>query len=192
MDMELKETAEKYLFSDYESWDDDNRYELIDGKVYLMSPAPSIEHQAISGEVFSQLRNFLRGKPCMAFMAPVDVCLNGKGDGDDTIVQPDVLVLCDKSKLDKKRVNGAPDMVVEILSPSSASRDSILKMNKYLNAGVREYWIVDPESKKVYTNLLSNGKYILEVYTETDTVPVGILEGCQIDMKEAFKDLWAE
>jgi len=190
--MEVRETAEKYSYTDYASWNDDNRYELIDGKVYLMSPGPSTGHQAISGAIFNQLYNSLRGKPCMAFSAPFDVCLNGKGDEDNTIVQPDVLVVCDMAKLDKKRVNGAPDMVVEILSPSTASRDAILKMSKYLQAGVREYWIVDPEGKKTYVNVLSNDKYNLEVYEEADIVPVSILPGCRIDMKEVFRDLWAE
>ena len=190
--MEIKEAVEKYTYADYASWDDDNRYELIDGTVYLLSPGPGTAHQTIIGGLFNQLYNFLRGKPCSVFCAPFDVCLNGKGDQDTTIVQPDILVLCDKTKLDRKRCNGAPDMIIEILSPSTASRDAILKLDKYLSAGVRECWIVDPDSKNTSVHVLAGRKYIVEVYSETDTIPVSILEGCLIDMKEVFGEIWPE
>ena len=117
---EVNEAARKYdrdkryTYADYESWDDENRYELIDGVVYMMS-APSIEHQGILVELSRQLANFLVGKPCRVFVAPCDVCISGLGDEDDSVVQPDIFVVCDESKLDKKYCNGAPDMVIEIL-----------------------------------------------------------------------------
>jgi Uma2 family endonuclease len=180
-------SAEKrYTYADYASWDDDQRYELIDGEIYLMS-APSVSHQRIGGEIYRQLANFLKGKPCEVFNAPFDVCLYGEGDDDNTVVQPDLSVVCDKSKLaDGKRCNGAPDMVVEILSPSSGQRDRILKLNKYRFAGVREYWIVDPENKSAHVYNLESGNDAM--FGENDTVPVHILDGCQINMKDVFSE----
>ena len=189
--MKIKETARKYerderfTYADYAGWDDDNRYELIDGKVYLMS-APSVEHQSIIGELFLQLANYLRDKPCKVFVSPLDVCLNAKGDDDDTVVQPDIIVVCDQSILDKKRCNGAPDLVVEIISPSTSRHDRITKLNKYLQAGVREFWIADPDDRGVTVHILENGKYVVSAYEDTDTIPVNVLEGCNIALPEVF------
>jgi segregation and condensation protein B len=136
---------EYYTYADYLTWDDKVRYELIDGMPYMMA-SPSQKHQEISGELFRQLGNFLLGKPCKPFHAPFDVRLNAN-KSDDTVVQPDLLVVCDHSKLDGKSVNGAPDFIIEILSPSTMSYDLIIKLNKYMRSGVREYWVVDPESR---------------------------------------------
>ena len=168
-DIEVNEAVPKYdedkryTYADYAAWDDDNRYELIDGVAYMMS-APSIEHQGISMELSKQLAVFLTGKQCRVFAAPCDVCINGLGDEDDIVVQPDLLVVCDESKLDGKRCNGAPDMTIEILSPSTSKRDIVLKHDKYQSAGVREYWIVDPDKKVVYVHLLENGRYVARSY----------------------------
>jgi Uma2 family endonuclease len=180
-------SAEKqYTYADYASWDDGNRYELIDGEVFLMS-APSQVHQTILGELFYQLYSYLKGKPCKIFVAPFDVCLFGLGDDDKTVVQPDLLVICDKSKLaDGKRCNGSPDMVIEILSPSNRSRDMLLKFNKYLSAGITEYWIIDPEIKSVHVHILENGRYTTNAFGKDEIVPVHILDGCQINMKDVF------
>ena len=175
-----------YTYADYASWDTDDRYELIDGIPYLMSPAPATKHQKISSELHGQLYSLLKGKPCEVFAAPFDVRLNAAGDNDDTVVQPDIVVVCDKSKLDEKGCNGAPDMVVEILSPTTAGHDRILKFKQYLKAGVREYWIVDPENKDIMVHILENGKYVTYVYSEQDTIPVYILDGCAVDLKEVF------
>jgi len=190
-DLEVHEAVRKYdenkryTYADYVSWDDDNRYELIDGVVYLMS-APTFEHQGISGELYRQLANFLKGKACKVFIAPCDVCLTGLGDEDDTVVQPDILVVCDESKLDGKRCNGAPDMVIEVLSPSTSRRDLFLKLKKYQTAGVREYWIVSPDAKAVNVHILKNGQYVINSYGSTDTVPVFVLDGCNIELAEVF------
>jgi len=175
-----------YTYADYASWDDDVRRELIDGKIYLMAPAPSEAHQDNSGELFVQLKEFLRGNICKVLYAPFDVCLNAEGDNDKTVVQPDLIVVCDRSKLDGKRCNGAPDMVIEILSPSSSNRDMLLKFNKYMQAGVREYWVVDNELKIVRVSILDNGKFESIDYINPDTIPVHVLEGCEIDMKRVF------
>jgi len=179
---------QRYTYADYCTWDDGERWELIDGIAYAMSPAPAWTHQDIGGNLFVQLHNFLQGKPCKVFCAPFDVRLNAD-TYDDTVVQPDLVIICDRSKLGGTGCIGAPDMVVEILSPSSASKDMILKYNKYLQAGVREYWIVDPETKMVRVCILKDGKYEHNDFTETDTIPVITLEGCQIDIKTAFAEL---
>jgi len=196
MIMEVEETARKYeraersgryTYADYASWDDENRYELIDGVAFMMS-APSMAHQTMITEMLRQLANFLRGKQCRVLVAPFDVCLNARGDEDDTVVQPDLLVVCDDSKLDKKRCNGAPDLIIEIVSPSSSRHDRFRKLNKYLFAGVREYWIVDPDDKILNVHVLENGKYVIGAFGIDDSVPVHVLEGCEINLSEVFAD----
>jgi Uma2 family endonuclease len=130
----LKKDA-RYTYADYQTWNDGVRYELIDGVVYMMSPAPNRAHQELSGELFNQFYNYLKGKKCKVYAAPFDVRLSDK-EHEKTVLQPDITVVCDPSKLDKKGCKGAPDMVVEILSPSNAERDTTLKLRKYLQAGV--------------------------------------------------------
>ena len=187
--MKVMETAEKYVYSGYVALGEknrDTRYELIDGVIYYMSPGASQPHQAINRELLRQFANFLIGKPCEVFHPPFDVCLNAMGDQDKTTVQPDILVVCDKSKLDGKRCNGAPDLIIEILSPSYRKHDMFIKFKAYLRAGVREYWIVDPEDKTVSVYLLKAGKYTSDVYDEEGSVPVSVLPGLEIDMRKVF------
>ena len=190
---EVKEAIKKYdrdercTYADYVTWDDDQRFELIDGVAYAMS-APTSMHQEICISMSAQLYFFLDGKSCKVFSAPFDVRLNADS-GDDTVVQPDIVVVCDRSKLNKAGCKGAPDMLVEIISPSTASRDYGLKYNKYLHAGVREYWIVDPEAQLVRVCILNEGKYDIIDYIEADTIPVRILDGCIIDIKKAFGEV---
>ena len=185
--MPLPKEKECYTYADYCTWDDDKRWELIDGVAYAMSPAPTTKHQESGGELYRQLANFLKDKPCKVFHAPFDVRLNADAD-DDTVVQPDLVVVCDKSKLDDSGCNGAPDMVIEILSPSSAKRDKVLKFNTYQRVGVREYWVVDPDSKTVYAHVLKNGEYITYAYSDANTAPVNVLEGCVISLPDVFAD----
>jgi len=176
----------RYTYADYCALDDDKRYELIDGTPYAMA-APSQAHQEISGNLHYQLYNFLKGKPCMVLAAPFDVRLNADS-GDDTVVQPDLLVICDKSKLDGKSCLGVPDMVIEILSSSTAMRDKLLKFRRYLKAGVREYWMVDPDNKVVSTHVLRNGEYVTNAYGDDDVVPVHVLNGCIVELSEVFTE----
>jgi len=176
-----------YTYADYITWEDDKRYELIDGIPYMMTPGPSRTHQKISREILKQLANFLTGKPCEVYHAPFDVRLNAD-KADDTVVQPDLLVVCDKSKLDDRGCNGSPDMIMEILSPSTSRHDKVLKFNKYLQAGVREYWLVNPDDKTVQVCVLENGRYVTKAYDNTDIAPVHVLAGCEIDLQEAFAD----
>ena len=194
--MEISEAVRKYnaigkklTYADYASWDDGNRYELIDGVVHMMS-APTADHQRILAELSRQLGNYLFGKPCEVFFAPFDVCLNGKGDDDDTVVQPDVLVICDAEKLaNGKYCNGAPDLVIEILSPSTSNLDKVKKFNKYQQAGVREYWIVDPVDRNIIVNVLNESKYITYAYDEESTISVHVLDDCDIVLSDVFRNV---
>ncbi len=178
---------ERYTYADYCKWDDGERWELIDGVAYAMSPAPNRMHQSVSGEIFGQLYEFLKGHPCKAFYAPFDVRLDADKE-DDTVVQPDIVVICDQSKLDDKGCKGAPDLVVEIVSPSSSRHDKVRKFNKYLVAGVKEYWIVDPGDKTVMVYFLQESSKAVP-YEETDKIPVGVLPECVIDLAPVFADI---
>jgi len=175
----------KYTYADYLTWNDGKRYELIDGEIYMMSPAPSSGHQRISGNLFLQIATHLRGKKCEVFAAPFDVRLNADA-GDDTVVQPDISVICDPGKIDKRGCKGVPDMVIEILSPSSINRDFIDKFSVYRDAGIREYWIVHPDDRNVHVFLLKDGQYISQIYGDAAIIPVSVLEGCQINMADVF------
>ena len=171
-------------YADYLQWPEDTRYELIDGEAFPMSPAPLVEHQEVAGEVYRQLANQLDGKPCRPFIAPVDVRLPRKDETDaaiDTVVQPDVLVVCDLSKIDRRGVRGAPDWLLEVLSPSTAAHDQIAKRRTYERAGVREFWLVHPGDRTLTVYVLDNGQYGRpEIYELKDATPVGVLPGVSI------------
>ena len=189
MPVEINEALpeyKRYTYSEYCTWDDGKRWELIDGTPCAMA-APSWKHQAISGELFGQLHEFLKGNQCKVFAAPFDVRLNADS-GDDTVVQPDLVVICDRSKLIGTGCIGTPDMTVEILSPSTVTHDRVRKFKLYQQYGVREYWIVDPETKMVSAHILKDGEYIVKNYADTDTAPVYILEGCTINLPEIFAE----
>lgn len=183
-----------YTYEDILNWPGDERVELIDGEVYMMAPAPSPDHQSISWELILQIGNYLKGKKCRAYHAPFDVRLFEE-DGDqprhvDTVVQPDLLVVCDPSKLDGHGCKGAPDLIIEILSPSTRQHDRLTKLNLYQRAGVREYWIVDPEEKTVIVMTLEDGEhYAPTAYSSQATIPVGVLEDCKIDLKPVFEGI---
>ena len=176
----------RFTYADYIQWDDDIRRELIDGVPYLMA-SPNRMHQAISRNLLVLLANFLKGKPCEVYHAPFDVRLNAD-TLDDTVVQPDLVIICDHSILDDASCKGVPDMVVEILSPSNSKYDLTTKFNRYLRAGVREYWIVSPTDKTLAVHILKDGTYITYPYTNKETVPVHVLEGCTIDLSEVFAE----
>ena len=173
-----------YTYADYLQWPDETRYELIDGEAFLMSPAPLVEHQEVAGEVYYQLRNQLDGQPCRPYIAPVDVRLPRKDEADaaiDTVVQPDILVVCDPRKIDRRGVRGAPDWVLEVLSPSTAAHDQIAKRRAYERAGVREYWLVHPGDRTLTVYVLENGQYGRpEIYELKDETPLGVLPGVSI------------
>jgi Uma2 family endonuclease len=179
------EKDKHYTYRDYLSWPDDVRCELIDGVVYMKSPAPILAHQDVAGEIFFQAKQALRGKPCRVMIAPLDVRLPRHNEADentDVVVQPDVLVVCDPNKLDRRGVRGAPDWVVEVLSPSSASRDQIEKRRIYERHGVLEYWLVHPTDRILTVYQLQNGEYGKpDIFKLEGSTPVTVLPGVSID-----------
>jgi len=175
-------THEEYMNLDY--GDGIPRLELIDGEIYFMA-APNREHQEIAGNLHGTIWNFLKGKKCQVFAAPFAVNL-GKGKGHDTTVQPDLVVVCDPNKLDKKGCNGAPDIVIEILSPSTAKLDVGIKQKKYQDAGVLEYWIISPDMRTVQQYTLKDGLYFANSYTGEYVVTSNVLEGLEIPWSDIF------
>ena len=170
-----------YTLDDYYALPDDRRVELIDGVIYDMA-SPLRIHQAILLMMSYQLYPCVASHPeCEMFIAPADVCL----DNDDrTILQPDLYISCGKNETDNRRFNGAPDFIIEILSPSNRKHDMILKYQKYMEAGVREYWIVDPENLKVIVYHFEKTD-LPTLYTFEDTIPVKISGGeCSVEFKK--------
>ncbi|GHV79343.1 hypothetical protein AGMMS49944_11340 [Spirochaetia bacterium] len=184
--MPLLKEKEYYTYADYLEWDENYRAEIINGEVYEMS-SPATIHQDISMNLSGILWTYLKGKTCRAFAAPFDVRLFPEPDkSDNTVLQPDLMVICDPSKIGKLSCNGAPDLVIEILSPSNTGKDLIIKFNLYLEAGVREYWVIDPETSLVKVNLFEKGHYNVSTYGRSDMVPVTVLPGLTIDLKTLF------
>lgn len=185
----------RFVYRDYLSWPEGERYELIDGVAFAMSPAPLLEHQGIVGAIHYQLFAQLEGKPCRAFVAPVDVRLPSEEQDDDhtdTVVQPDVFVVCDERKFDPRGVRGAPDFVVEVLSPRTAARDHLEKKRAYERAGVREYWLVHPTDRllTLYRQSESGfaGPAILPLEGST---AVGVLPGVSVSWEPVIRLLEA-
>ena len=163
-----------HTLEDYLSLPDDQRVEMIDGVFYDMA-APTTVHQSVAGFLFKKLLDFVMENkgPCFPFMSPVDVQL----DCDNrTMVEPDLLVICSREKIRMRCLYGAPDLAVEIVSPSSRRKDMILKTHKYEHAGVREYWIIDPGKRQVIVYDFANESYPM-IYGFEDRIPVGIWEG---------------
>lgn len=191
--MALPAEKDRYTFADVLAWDDNERAEIIDGEVFLMAPPPSRVHQEVSFEIARQLGNYLEGKRCKVYPAPFGVRLFEK-DSDspedvDTMVEPDITVVCDPSKLDDHGCKGAPDMVVEVLSPSTQRHDQLVKLGLYQRAGVREYWIVDPVNQTVRVMLQDGGALQLhEVYDRRDVAKVNVLDGCFIELGKVFSE----
>ena len=189
--MPLPQEERQYTYADYLTWPEDERWEIIDGVPYMQT-APTPIHQEILMELSKQFAVYLSGKPCKVYPAPFCVRLpkdNEKNDKDiKNIVEPDITIVCDKSKLDENGYNGAPDLIVEILLSSSIKKDRLIKLNSYEKAGVKEYWIVEPEGKLASVFLLQeNKKYGRpEIYTEDDNVKVSIFPDLIIDLSSVF------
>ncbi|RYE30011.1 MAG: Uma2 family endonuclease [Sphingobacteriaceae bacterium] len=189
-DLDLSKT---YTYADYLQWKFDERIELIKGKIFKMSPAPSSAHQRTSRIILVALDIFLQGQPCEVFNAPFDVRLNKitkNSEQVQTVVQPDICVICDRSKIDEKGCLGAPDIVAEILSPGNNKKELQNKYEVYQENGVLEYWIVSPQDKTFLKYTLNDeGIYISsKLLTVGDEVITPVLPGFVLNLEHVFKD----
>lgn len=185
-DLDLTKT---YTYSDYLLWQFSERVELIRGFIHKMSPAPSRKHQTISQNLNWKIYSFFENRPCSVFVAPFDVRLPIKSSKKDTtVVQPDLCIICDENKLDDKGCNGAPDLIVEILSPNNSKHDVDTKFNLYQESGVKEYWMVEPEERIVLVYTLRNEEYIgLKPFSEGQIIKSPLFSEMQITVDEVFK-----
>ncbi|MCU0579061.1 MAG: Uma2 family endonuclease [Desulfobacterota bacterium] len=184
------EKNRKLTYRDYLQWDDHERWEIIAGEAYNMTPAPSRAHQEILGALFNAFYNYLVDKSCKVYVAPFDVRLTeNQSDSDvSNVVQPDLTVVCDPSKLDEKGCAGSPDLIVEIISPSTAAHDYIRKLALYERRQVPEYWIVHPVDKTVMIFLLTEKQEYGKprIYAGEDRIPVTLFPDLVIDLKKVF------
>lgn len=186
--------AEKrYTYADLLSWDGSTRYELYDG-VPVALASPSNAHQLICGELLRQIANYLVGKRCKIYPAPFDVrlfeCKEDSPEDVSIVVQPDLSVICDSGKTDGHGCKGAPNLVIEILSDSTRRYDRLTKFNLYQQAGVQEYWIVDPDAQVVLVHTLEDGQYHSPAaYNSRASVPVGIFDDCSVDLTMVFSEI---
>ena len=163
------------------------RFERIGRTEYAMS-SPGYKHQSVLLAVGAQLREKLIASDCMTIIASFDVHpLYEKGD-EYTLVQPDIFIVCDRSKLQDKRYNGAPKFIIEILS-TNRSHDMLTKLNLYERSGVSEYWIIDPEEQIISVMELINGRYVIHAFSGNDEVPLALFPGCIVDFKKVFENL---
>ncbi len=178
--MELAQ-SELYTEDDYYKLPEGVRAELIGGQIYYQA-APSRIHQAILGELYTEINNYIRkkGSACRVYPAPFAVKLCNDGN----IVEPDISVICDHSKLTDRGCSGAPDWIIEIVSPSTSSHDYVRKLKLYLDTGVREYWIVDPQSEKIFVYFLEQTDFRVETFTFHDSIKVNIYEDLSVNMSE--------
>ncbi len=196
--MELNlDLTKRYTFADYLTWFDDKRRELWNGFIKIMSPAPSTFHQQISRELFGKMYGFFTTNKnnCQLFHAPFDVRFPKNGEKSDkkiyTVVQPDIVIICDKNKLDKKGCIGAPDFIAEIISPSTAKIDMEDKYQLYEKEGVKEYWLVFPHEKIIQSFILKDKKYQKNgTYEKGDKIPVNIFNNdLKIELNDIFEDI---
>jgi Uma2 family endonuclease len=191
--MSINQPQSNYSYADYIKSPEEDRYEVIDGQIISMSPAPTPRHQHVQRELLIEFGTYLRGKECSVFGSPIDVCLFAdQTTSNEKIkdwVQPDMVVVCDRNKINQQNIVGAPDLVIEILSPSTARNDRVVKFNNFQKAGVKEYWIVDPSNEYVEVFLLQNNRFISSgFYTKEDSIKVSILENLSINLKDIFPE----
>ena len=195
MKKDLSSNGGFYTYADYCKFNDEKRREIINGVIYLMSPGANLEHQIISGSLFNLFYNYLQDKKCHVFSAPFDVCLAKEGETRETIsnvVQPDILVVCDKGKLKRRGCFGAPDLIIEILSPSTSKRDISIKFNLYQEHAVLEYWVVDPHHQRIdrFSFDKDTGKYKqAEYFDRNDAITPVIFPDFTIKLEEVFPPL---
>lgn len=182
-----------YSYADYLTWTMDEMVELIKGRVFKMNAAPKRIHQKVSGIVFVELFQFLKNKSCEVYEAPFDVRLPIKSKKNEdifTVVQPDICVICDQTKLDEAGCIGAPDLIVEILSKGNNKKELKHKYEVYEESGVHEYWIIHPDEQTLLIYTLTNGKYVpSRLFTTGDIVKSQIIKGFELNLDDVFKDL---
>ena len=177
-----KKINEKYTYQDYLNWPDDERWEIIEGMPYNMSPVPSIKHQSISLNFVVEIKNKLKNKNCKIFEAPTDVVFD-----DSTVVQPDIFIVCDKNKITEQNIQGAPDLIVEIVSQTTEVKDRKEKLILYEKFGVKEYIIVFPEREYLERYILKRGKYFApEIFNWDETFKFKIFN-IKINLWEIFE-----
>ena len=210
MGLPLRKADKHYTYGDYRHWPEEERWELIEGVAWNMSegaspsrsqsdrpgPAPNRYHQGLSTQLSAIIWDYLEDKSCKVYHAPFDVLLPAFGEEEEddvsTVVQPDLSVICDTSKLTPKGCTGAPDWIIEIISPYTSKKDMTVKFYLYQRHGVKEYWIVEPAAQYIHVYLLdSEGKYpadpdVYEIYGEHTVVPCTVLKGLSIDLRELF------
>lgn len=182
---------QRVTYADYLTWPDQERWEIIDGVPYAMTPSPSREHQKVLKRLVYRIEDYLKDKPCELYFAPFDVRIPVADEDDqemETVVQPDIIVVCDQTKLDEKGCKGAPNLVIEIISPGSAALDMKIKFNLYEKAGVKEYWIIDPLNRTVLVyHSGPDQKYGKpEVYVNEDIIKTALFSGFEIKLSEVF------
>ncbi len=185
----LSPKTRKYTYEEFiEITKDTEQVEFINGTIYYMSPSPNTVHQDISFNLVMELGTYFKNKDCKVYHAPYDIIFEDEQTGEKQIVQPDLVIICDKSKITPNKYKGVPTAIVEILSPSTAAKDTIEKMNLYMKFGVSEYWIVKPKSKVVEIYTLENNIYTEPtVYSKNDIVCSTIFHDLAIELKSIFK-----
>ncbi len=189
-DLDINKT---YTYADYFKWKFEERVELIKGRIFKMSPAPNRMHQRISGKIYNKLYNFLDDKKCEVYCAPFDVRVPRKSKEDKdivTVLQPDICVICDESKLDDRGCIGAPDLVVEVLSPGNNSKELKSKFEIYEESGVSEYWVVSPQDQTFVVYTLVAGSYqASRLMVAGDVVVSTALSGFSMNLSELFEKI---
>ncbi len=188
-----KAVSENLTWADYQQWPDDARCEIIDGQIYDMTPAPGTAHQELLINLASRIYGYLKDKPCKVFVAPFDVRLAEKKESRNNcsnVVQPDISIICDPKKIDEKGCVGAPDLVVEILSASTASKDQVKKRRLYERHGVKEYWLIHPIERYAHIYTLKEGAYeLIGVFDDEATLESQIFTGLTIKLAEILPAL---
>ncbi len=182
-----------YTYGDYLTWPAGERWEIIEGFAHRLGPAPSRRHQKVLTALLGEFYNYLKGKDCEVYAVPFDVRLPAGEEKDEeikTVVQPDIVVVCDKTKLDDRGCKGSPDLIVEVTSPGTASLDYIKKLALYEKHGVKEYWLVHPVDGIVMVYRLgTDGRYERpEIYARDDVVKVSLFEDFNLSLKDIFGD----
>jgi Uma2 family endonuclease len=188
--MTLPQKRNTLTYKEYLALDEDIEYEVIDGQMYNMSPSPNTRHQSVSMELSTEFNMYFRNKACRV-LAEIDVCLSDDQDFAKVTewVKPDILIVCDKNKIHENRIVGAPDLIVEILSKSTAKIDRMVKFNRYQRAGVKEYWIVDPLHEIIDVYVLENEQYKYEgTYASDEVIQVTLFEDLSINLKMIFRE----